>query len=114
IAGFSLVAIAALAGPASADPIKLTAGYFQGPQGVPFTATATGIDPTRLYVSSIGAEHLTRETKDFGPPIGIDYAKQTISLDSPFHFELGVADPSKPQPFFVGPWLDIGGQITGS
>jgi hypothetical protein len=52
--------------------------------------------------------------KDFGPPFGIDYAKQTISLNSSFGFELGVADPSKPQPYFQGPWLNIGGTTTGS
>src|SRR5262249_21351948 len=85
-----------------------------GLEGVSWQSAATGIDPSQTYQASIGSEHLPRQMADFGLPYGVDYAQQTMPINSNFTFELGMADPSKTQPSFIGPWLTIDGHVQGS
>src|SRR5215813_7091867 len=98
VVGLGLLLSAVCSSPAIGDPLRLTASYFTGLEGVSWQSAATQIDPSQTYRASIGSEHLPRHMADFGPPYGVDYAKQTIAINSNFGFELGAADPSKTQP----------------
>src|SRR5262249_17865183 len=79
--------------PTFGDRLRLTASYFTGLEGVSWQSAATGIDPSQTYQAAIGSEHLPRQMADFGLPYGVDYAQQTMPINSNFTFELGMADP---------------------
>jgi hypothetical protein len=112
--GLGLLLSAVFSSPVFGDPLRLTASYFIGLEGVNWPTVAAGIDPSQAYQASIGSEHLPRQMTDFGPPYGFDYAQHTMPINSNFTFELGMADPSKAQPSFLGPWLLIAGHVQGS